>query len=252
MIRQLEKPSQQAEPKQTPEIIYPDSDGEPMADNTKHFELIVTIKNNLEIVFAGDEDVFVAGDLLWYPVEGDNTIRYAPDVMVAFGRPKGDRGSYQQWREENIPPQVVFEIWSPGNRPSKMAKKFQFYQKYGVEEYYLYKPEGADLTGWLRSADKLEPIEEVVGWVSPRLGVRFEIESDNLAIYRPDGRRFLTYEELEQRATQAEQEAAQAEQEAEVSRQQAAQAEQEVLQAQARILELEARLRQAGIDPEQL
>ena len=234
MIRQLEKPNQETEPNQELEIVYPDSDGEPMADNTKHFQLIVTIKNNLDIVFADAAEVFVAGDLLWYPVEGDNTIRYAPDVMVAFGRPKGDRGSYQQWNEEDIPPQVVFEIWSPGNRLSKMAKKFQFYQQYGVEEYYLYKPEGADLTGWLRSADKLEPIDEVVGWTSPRLGVRFEIESDTLAIYRPDGRRFLTYEELEQRATQAEQRATQAEQQAE--------------QAQARILELEARLRQEGID----
>ncbi|MCL1468412.1 hypothetical protein [Argonema galeatum] len=52
----------------------------------------------------------------WYPVEGNNTIRPAPDVMVVFARPKGespsktlcDRGSYQQWRENNIPPQVVF------------------------------------------------------------------------------------------------------------------------------------------------
>ena len=231
MVRQIEKPNQEVEPKQKVEIVYPDSDGEPIADNTKHFELIVTIKNNLDLVFADAADVFVAGDLLWYPVEGKNTICYAPDVMVAFGRPKGYRGSYQQWNEDNIPPQVVFEIWSPGNRLAKMAKKFQFYQKYGLEEYYLYKPEGGDLTGWLRSGDKLEPIEEVAGWTSPRLGVRFEIESDNLAIYRPDGQRFLTHEELEQRATQAEA---------------------QVEQAQARVLELEARLRQAGIDPEQL
>ena len=231
MIQQLEKPSQQAEPKQELKIVYPDSDGSPMSDNTEHFELIVIIKKNLDLVFANIADVFVAGDLLWYPVEGDNTIRYAPDIMVAFGRPKGYRGSYQQWNEDNIPPQVVFEIWSPGNRPSKMAKKFQFYQQYGVEEYYLYKPDLQDLTGWLRSADKLEPIDQAVGWVSPRLGVRFEIESETLAIYRPDGRRFLTYEELEQEATQARQQAEQAE---------------------ARIRELEARLRQEGINPEEL
>ena len=35
--------------------------------------------------------------------------------MVVFGRPKGRRGSYRQWEEDNIPPQVVFEILSPGN-----------------------------------------------------------------------------------------------------------------------------------------
>ncbi len=45
-------------------IIYSDSDGQPMADNTKQFELIVWIKNNLELLFANDLNVFVAGDLL--------------------------------------------------------------------------------------------------------------------------------------------------------------------------------------------
>ncbi len=32
--------------------------------------------------------------------------------MVVFGRPKGDRGSYKQWLENQIAPQVVFEILS--------------------------------------------------------------------------------------------------------------------------------------------
>ena len=108
----------------TAEIIYPDCDGNPMSDNTKQFRWIVTIKENLELLYAENPDVFVAGDLLWYPVEGNNTIRQAPDIMVAIGRPKGDRGSYQQWKEDNIPPQVAFEILSPGNRPGKMAEKF--------------------------------------------------------------------------------------------------------------------------------
>ena len=50
-----------------PEIIYPDSDGQPMSDNTKQYRWIVTIKENLEILFAKVPDIFVAGDLLWYP-----------------------------------------------------------------------------------------------------------------------------------------------------------------------------------------
>lgn len=36
---------------QTPPIIYPESDGQPMAENTKQFRWIVTIKENLEILF---------------------------------------------------------------------------------------------------------------------------------------------------------------------------------------------------------
>jgi Uma2 family endonuclease len=118
---------------QLPALIYPDSDGQPIADNTKQFRWIVVIKENLELLFAAIADVFVAGDLLWYPIEGDNKTRQAPDAMVVFGRPKGDRGSYKQWEEDNIPPQALFEITSPGNRLKAIAK-FKFYERYGVEE----------------------------------------------------------------------------------------------------------------------
>jgi hypothetical protein len=90
----------------TTSVVYPESDGLPMADNTRQFWWIVYIKVSLDWLFRAQPQVFVAGDLLWYPVEGNNKICQAPDVMVVFGRPKGDRGSYLQWRENNLPPQV--------------------------------------------------------------------------------------------------------------------------------------------------
>ncbi|MDZ8262038.1 Uma2 family endonuclease [Nostoc sp. ChiQUE01b] len=226
-------------------IIYPDSDGQSMADNTKQFELIVWIKNNLELLFANDSNVFVAGDLLWYSVEDDNKLRQAPDVMVVFGRQKGYRGSYQQWLEDNIPPQVVFEIWSPGNRISKMAKKLEFYERYGVEEYYLYEPDVVDLTGWQRRNSRLEVIDQMVGWVSPRLGVRFELTEEELQIYRPDGDRFLTFLELDQQRQQERQRAEQAEAAVEQERDRAK-------QAQAELEALRALLQERGINLEQL
>lgn len=115
-------------------VIYPESDGKPMADNTKQFRIITTIQGNLDIQYATDPHVLVVGDLFWYPVEGNRFTRVAPDVMVVFGRPKGDRGSYLQWQEGGIVPQVVFEILSPGNRRAEMEQKFAFYDHYGVEE----------------------------------------------------------------------------------------------------------------------
>ena len=111
-----------ARPTAPEEIEYPDSDGEPMAENTLQWEWIVAIKAGLDTVFLDNPDVFVASDLFWYPVEGDNTTRLAPDVMVAFGRPKGRRGSYMQWREEGIAPQVVVEVLSPGNRAGELVQ----------------------------------------------------------------------------------------------------------------------------------
>ena len=85
-----------------PKIDYPDSDGQPMADNTLQFQWIVTLQGGLDAMFRDDPNVFVAGDLLWYPVEGNNKLRVAPDALVAFGRPKGYRGSYMQWEEDGI------------------------------------------------------------------------------------------------------------------------------------------------------
>src|SRR3954449_1925855 len=138
-----------------PAIIYPDSDGQPMAENTQQYEWIVTIKGNLDILYLDRPDVFVAGDLLWYPVEGDPKICTAPDTLVAFGRPKGYRGSYKQWEVGGIAPQVVFEVLSPSNRFSELLRKFQFYEKYGVAEYYVYDPDHVTLEGWLREGDRL-------------------------------------------------------------------------------------------------
>ena len=185
-------------PSQRPEIEYPDCDGQPMSDNTLQFKWIVTIKEGLEALFRNDPDVFVAGDLLWYAEEGKPKIRTAPDVMVAFGRPKGYRGSYKQWVEGGIAPQVVFEVLSPGNRQSEIIRKFRFYERYGVEEYYVYDPDNGDLAGWLRGGSGLEDVAEMNGYISPRLGVRFEPGEgpDRLRIIAPDGQPFLTYVEL--------------------------------------------------------
>jgi Uma2 family endonuclease len=232
------------EPEVRPQIVYPERDGQPMADNTKQFRWIVTIENGLDALFKDDPNVFVAGDLLWYAVEGKPNIRMAPDAMVVFGRPKGDRGSYQQWREGGIAPQVVFEVLSPGNRLAEMIKKFQFYDRYGVEEYYIYDPDAGELSGWARTADgDLLEIETMSGWVSPRLGVRFDLNQGELELYYPDGRKFASYLELIEQREQARQQAEQARQQAEQARQQAE-------QAQDRAERLAAQLRALGVDPE--
>ncbi|QYO64952.1 Uma2 family endonuclease [Leptolyngbya sp. 7M] len=201
--------------------LFPDSDGKPMADNTEQFRWIVLIKENLEILFADDLLVFVAGDLLWYPVRSTLIDPTAPDVMVVFGRPKGRRGSYRQWQEDNIPPQVVFEIRSPSNTDTALTRKQEFYETYGVEEYYLYDPETNQCNGWLRQQGRLVPIPDLNDWISPRLQIRFHPGLPELTLYYPDGRKFLSSIELEQRAREAEQRAASAESALEQERQRA-------------------------------
>jgi Uma2 family endonuclease len=200
-----------------------------MADNTKQFRVIVTIQGGLDSLFHHDPAVFVAGDLLWYPVEGHPEIAAAPDVLVAFGRPKGDRGSYRQWEENDIAPQVVFEVLSPRNTVTEMTRKRGFYERHGVEEYYQYDPDTGALHGWQRRGERFAEITPMTGWVSPRLGVRFELEQGVLHIYGPDGERFSSYVELSEQRDQERQRAD---------------------QAQQRLAALTARLRALGIDPD--
>ena len=225
-------------------IEYPESDGEPIADNTKQFDWIMRIKGRLDIVFRDDPQVFVAGDLFWYPVEGHPEIRQAPDVLAVFGRPKGHRRSYLQWEEANVAPQVVFEILSPGNRPGLMIRKFKFYENYGVEEYYVYDPDSEILDGWLRQGLELRDIAETNGWRSPRLGIRFDLSTNKLQIFGPDGRRFPTFLEL---AAQREQE-----EKARVEAQQrVAEAQQQAGEATTKAARLAAQLKALGIEPQQ-
>ncbi|MEN8447026.1 MAG: hypothetical protein ABG776_18670, partial [Cyanobacteria bacterium J06555_13] len=103
-------------------------------------------------------------------------------------------------------------------------RKLNFYQRYGIEEYYIYDPDSNELTGLQRAGKSLQLIGEMSGWVSPRLGIRFQLLDNTLDIYRPDGERFLTSVEL---------------------------GEQLSLE-RGRVQALEAKLREMGVDPEGL
>jgi Uma2 family endonuclease len=232
-------------PVSRPRIVYPDSDGKPMAENTLQYQWIVTIVGGLEHLFAEAPNVFVAGDLFWYPVEGHPEIRVAPDALVAFGRPKGHRGSYRSWDEGSVAPQVVFEILSPGNRFGEMSAKFDFYRRHGVEEYYLYDPDPdrLELSGFLRRQDDLVAIQTMHGHVSPRLGVRFEMGEQGLRLLRPDGQPFATFLEV---SRQREQERRRADEQQERAQREQARAERERERADRLQAELERLRREPG------
>ncbi|MGL4424554.1 MAG: Uma2 family endonuclease [Gemmataceae bacterium] len=266
-------------------IVYPDSDGQLMAENTLQYEWIVTIKGNLDRLCVGERAAFVAGDNLIYPVEGDPTICKAPDVYVAFGRPRGHRGSYKVWQEGGIFPQVIFEILSPGNRQAELLAKEKFYFRYGCEEYVVYDPDENVLEIQIRNGDQFARVRNVDGWVSPLLGIRYDMSGDHLVIYHPDGNPFLSYEEMfeeteqfkqsaeeaekrarnsaldakiaeaERQKAEAERQKAEAErQKAETERQKAEterqKAETERQKAETSVERLRAKLRAAGIDPD--
>jgi Uma2 family endonuclease len=222
-----------------PEIIYPETDGEPIAQNTKQAEVMMTLKENLDALFADRDDVFVAIDHFWYPVKGHPNIRQAPDVMVVLGRPKGHRGSYKQWEEDNIPPQVVFEVVSPGNTQEEWDAKLAFYEQYGVQEYYIYDPDTSVWRGYVREGGKLAVIEAMEGWVSPLLGIRFGRGSGtDPGVYAPSGERFVGYVEVRRALELA------------IAREMEARRREEA--ARQRAEQLAQKLRELGIEPDEV
>ncbi|WP_149978561.1 Uma2 family endonuclease, partial [Microcystis aeruginosa] len=130
------------------------------------------------------------------------------------------------------------EILSPSNSLEEMERKLLFYQRYGVEEYYLYDPDSHSFQGWWRREGLLSSIPEIKGWVSPRLNIRFELREDGLEIYSLDGQKFLSSIELSQRLEQERLKAEEA----------SLQLEQERLKAE-RLAEY---IRSLGIDPDTL
>lgn len=216
------------------DIVYPESDGLPMADNTRQARWIVVLFGNLAAMFRDQPDVFVTSNVFWYPVKGESETRAAPDVFVVFGRPKGDRPSYQQWKEGGVPVTVAFEVLSPGNEVPEMIAKQLFYEEHGVEEYYLYDPDSNLLFAYHRQGVMLRPVK-ADGLSSPRLGIRFDLSGgEELVIYRPDGRPFLTFEALDAEREQTALQAQQADQRAEQAKQRAEQADQRAKQADQR------------------
>ena len=216
------------------EIIYPESDGKPMAENTLQARWIIILYNNLRSLFSGQE-VFIAADLFWYPVEGDPNTKVAPDVLVAFGRKDIDRGSYKQWEEDNIPPQVVFEVVSPSNTIVEMLDKLDFYEHHGVSEFIVLDPKRNAFIPYVTVKGKLIRAEKTDNtWQSPLLGIQFRTTEEGLIALHKDGRLMKTFEELE-----AEKEAIAAEKETEVAAKKAALQE---------VKRLKARLRELGED----
>jgi Uma2 family endonuclease len=232
------------------DLDFPDSDGKPMSENTRQYEAIVTLKGNIE-AFA-PATAFVAGDHLIYVDARDPAKCQAPDVYVAFGRPRGHRGSYKLWDEENVFPQVVFEVLAPSNTGAEMRAKRAFYFAHGAEECYEFDSEAGTWTGFVRNAEsgQPEPVAEMDDFVSPRLGMTFAFRPLELLVYRPDGSRFLSFQELndlaESEAERADTERARAQ--AATAQAQAATAQADQLRAE--VDRLRERLRAAGLDPD--
>lgn len=129
-----------------PNIEYPSSDGEPMAESQRQYNPLTDTVAGLSEQYRGRDDVFVAGNLLVYYRMNDNETRVAPDVFVVFGAlGKHPRDSWQTWREGKAP-DFVMEIASPSTWERDAGEKRRIYAGMGVTEYWRFDPTGECFT----------------------------------------------------------------------------------------------------------
>lgn len=125
-----------------PTIVYPESDGEPMAETEKHRDLMIDFLQMLKHHFESTNDVYVSGNLFIYYEEANPRKSISPDVFVVFGVEKKQRRTYRTWDEANTP-DFVLEVASPGTFTEDMGKKKELYASVlAVKEYYIYDPFG--------------------------------------------------------------------------------------------------------------
>ena len=189
-----------------PTLVYPSSDGKPMAETDNHRKLMMDFIQMLEHHLREMDDVYVSGNLLIYYEEGNPRKSVAPDVFVVFGVGKKPRRTYLIWEEGNTP-DFVLEVASPSTYQHDFGSKKQLYASVlAVKEYYIYDPYG-DITpsfvGYQLVDGEYQEIAFVEGRLpSAMLGLELGEYEGVLRLYDPRSQQWL--QPPEERAERAE------------------------------------------------
>ncbi len=242
-----------------PAVIYPDSDGEPLAETQTHVWVILSLLSMLSR-YLGDQAVVFANQFFYY-IEGNPRARVAPDVMVVYGIKPGRYRNYKLWEERQVP-EIVIEVTSEGTRETDWSFKKRLYEQIGIREYWLFDPLGEWITGQLRGyrldgEGVYRPIENQVSQV---LNLKLEPGEGRLDLYRLDnGEKLLPPDELAQQLEQTGQQLVQTHQQLAKTHAQLAQTEQQLKQTEQELLlerqraeGLAAYLRSQGINPDEI
>ena len=129
-------------------LLYPCSDGQPMAETPVHGDCMMYVTSALRWWFEkhGREDVYVGMNNFLYYERGNPRAVVAPDVYVVVGAPASPpRDTYMLWNEPKAP-DFVLEVTSKSTRGADERRKRDVYASLGVSEYFLYDPRAEWLT----------------------------------------------------------------------------------------------------------
>ena len=122
-------------------VVYPCSDGQPMAETEVHGACMVYVAQALRRLFEtrGRADVYVGSNNFLYYERGNPRAVVSPDVYVVVGARAGLRDTYLLWNEPKGP-DFVLEVTSASTRRDDERRKREVYAALGVSEYFLYDP----------------------------------------------------------------------------------------------------------------
>ena len=122
-------------------LLYPCSDGQPMAETPVHGDCMMYVTSALRWWFEkhGPEDVYVGMNNFLYYERGNPRAVVSTDVYVVVGAPAGLRDTYLLWNEPKGP-DFVLEVTSKSTRSTDEQRKREVYASLGVSEYFLYDP----------------------------------------------------------------------------------------------------------------
>ena len=209
-----------------PTVVYPESDGKPMAETEYHRDIMNDFIQMLKHHFRDVNDVHVSGNLMMYYEEGNPRKSVSPDVFVAFGVSKKRRRTYKIW-EEGHAPAFVLEVASPSTYRHDLTHKKDLYASVlGVREYYIYDPYH-EVNPYFQGYRLVEGVYQEIAFVGERLpshvlGLELGENGGVFGLYDPEHSVWL------QRAEERVEKEAQARQRAEEHAEQEAQARQRV------------------------
>ena len=123
-----------------PTLVYPESDGEPMAETPKHQQAMIDCMDSLRSHFRGSPDVYIAGSMFLYYEERNPRKSVSPDVFMVRGVSKKELRTYKTWEQ---PPTLdfVLEVASPSTYTKDFNEKMEIYAKIlRVKAYCIYDP----------------------------------------------------------------------------------------------------------------
>ena len=172
-----------------PTLVYPESDGEPMAESGKHVRAILDMIEMIDRLFRDVPDIHVCGTMFVYYEEDNPHKVISPDVFMVRGVAKEALRTYKTW-EQQPHLDLVIEFASPSTYAQDFTEKKAIYEQIlRVKEYCIYDPYGEidpPFVGFRLVGDRYEEMAFVEGRLPlETLGVELGERDGVLRLYDP-------------------------------------------------------------------